>query len=508
MRPARSTIILLALLLANALVILCFRFFITVDGPMHVLHASLLDALWTTPGHLAHGITYDSAALQGWLGDRILSVLLLFATPEQAHDLFAALVSCATVLSVVAFLRAYGTRMSVSILWLVPLTFSFVLIMGLFHFLLGVAVSFASVAWWKWQEPAPRIRWAGFVIGGLTAWYTHRSAPVLLCVLFLVAFAIELHGKRSLAKSVKCRSPLLHMAIIGAVLLVVALAVGRIVVGIPLPLPHDLPLFNEDLLLRPLLLLDPERERWLVRAIAALLLIPICAGAWVRMRMGRRLFPQDVPLVFILVFQLIAWLGNTPHGHQLLIAERCQWLALVAVVMWLVTMADRHRGLASKLIGISVLFVLPLHVVRMVQAESALLQFQSPHHLAIGASAALAPGSLVMPVTAGRTTLLQHVEAYIAVRHSGVLLAASERIRIKNATAVNDVRLHRMTGDPYWIARHWRKRIPEGVDEILFIGDDIERIVEQHPWPLLLKEHYQITFKNGYTRIYTAGRSE
>ena len=124
--------------------------------------------------------------------------------------------------------------------------------------------------------------------------------------------------------------------------------------------------------------------------------------------------------------------------------------------------------------------------------------------MAIEAAGALAAGALVMPVTAGRNPMLQHLEAYVAVRHSGILLAGGEQIAINFATGGGDERLHRMTVDPHWLARHWRTGIPQDVDEILFIGDDIERVVDKHPWPGLLKDRYRPSFENGYARIYSA----
>lgn len=61
MRPAHSNILLLALLLANASAILFFRFFTSVDGPIHVLHASLLEWPWTTVDHQAQGSPMTAA---------------------------------------------------------------------------------------------------------------------------------------------------------------------------------------------------------------------------------------------------------------------------------------------------------------------------------------------------------------------------------------------------------------------------------------------------------------
>lgn len=507
MRPNRATLVLLALLLANAAAILFFRFFITVDGPTHVLHASLLDAPWTTPGHLAHGITYDSDALHVWLGDRVLMLLLLFSTPEQAHDLFAAIVSCAVVLSVVAFLRAHGTRMGLAILWLAPLTFNVLLFMGLFHFLLGVAVALGTVAWWKWRAASPFARWAGLLIGLAIALYTHRGSPILLGVLFLPAFVIELAQGRTIAV-VGRRNLRWGLVLILALVAVVVFQLQKVLQGIQPPIPVGLPTFDADLLLRPLLLPGLAQGPWPVWGIGILLLIAAGAGAWSRWRMGRKLFAHDALLILIVLFTTIGWLGNTPLGRQLLIAERCQWLALVALAMWLVAIADVHSGLVSKLIGIAAMLSLPLHVVRIVRAEGSFYQLQRTHDQAIEASAALEPDGLVLSVTTGPNALLQHLEAYVAVRHSGILLTANEGLQFKDILPTTDVRLIGMAQDRHWLVRHWRTGIPPEVDQVLFIGSDIERGVNKHPWPVLLEGRYKVSFDSGHARTYTADRNE
>ena len=42
------------------------------------------------------------------------------------------------------------------------------------------------------------------------------------------------------------------------------------------------------------------------------------------------------------------------------------------------------------------------------------------------------------------------------------------------------------------------------MDQVLFMGRDIDLAVGKHPWPTLLDERFRQTFDNGYARIYTA----
>lgn len=43
---------------------------------------------------------------------------------------------------------------------------------------------------------------------------------------------------------------------------------------------------------------------------------------------------------------------------------------------------------------------------------------------------ALKPGSLVVPVLTDPDPLLQHLEAYVAIEHSGILIAPDEHLRM------------------------------------------------------------------------------
>jgi len=493
-------------LLANAAAVLFFRFFISVDGPMQVLRASLFEAPWAMRGHMAHGIIYDSAVLPRLLGDRILTFLLLFFAPERTHDIFSAVVSCCVVLAVLAFLRAHGTRWGLTVLWLAPLSFNLLLIMGLFNFLLGVAICFGSVAWWKARPHAPRARWAGLLIGAALAWYVHRSAPILLCMIFLPTLLIE-RVTAHRARVTDERVPIIARTLIVVVLLVLGMIkLGWGVQWIPIPDTAHLPAFDVAFLLRPFFLLDHVKEQWSVHALGVLLLISTAAASWARFQMGRMVRWHDALLVLFLGFATISWLYDTPHGQELLITARSQWLALMVLAMWLIAMADAQRGRIAQVIGGAALCALPVQLIRLVQAEESFSHLKQAYTRSMEACDALAPGSLVMPVMAEPDRLLQHLEAYVAIAHDGILLASKEIPKFQDLTFGSTLRPPwlRQMQDPYWSVRYWRSGIPPEVDQVLFIGSGIERAASKHPWPVLLGERYRLSYDNGYARIYTA----
>ena len=508
MRPERSSIVLLALLMANAVAILFFRFFISMDGPIHVLHASLLEAPWATADHLAHGITYNRAS-HGFVGDRVLMVLLLFLSPVKAHAVFAALVCCALVLSVVAYLRAHGTRMGLAILWIIPITFNLLLIMGLFHFLLGTAVAFGSVAWWKWKADSPQARWTGLLVGAVFAWYTHRGSLPLLGALFLLTIIAGPRSARTASAMVGRRSlawRIVMFTALGAAGIIGMLRIGPLVRKVTDAIPGGLPGFKTSALLQPLFLLDRPEEAWPVLGIGLLLALSFATGIRARWRMGRKVFWHDALLGMLLSLMLIAWFYGTPTGHKVFIAERSQWIALLALALWLAALADAHRGWTARIIGGAALCALPMHLARLVQTKQACSRLLSVYMDAMEACDALAAGSLVLPVMADPDPLLQHLEAYVAICHDGILFAPGEHVTLVLPTEMRRHASWLYSEDPFKFVRHWRKGLPPEIDQVLFMGRGIEQTVERHPWPSLLGAGYRLSFDNGNARIYTAIR--
>lgn len=504
MRPARSSVLLLALLLVNAAAPLCFRYFITIDGPVHVLRASLLEPPWSRVEHIAHGITYDTAGIQGSLGERILMLFLTLCSPERAHDLYAAFVSCATVLSAVAFSRVHGARISLATFWLAPVSLNILLFMGLFHFLMGVAIVFSSAAWWKWREASPVRRWAGLLAGAALAWNTHRVAIVILCVLLLPGFIIGWREQRGVAGLIKGRYRPWFLALAGMLLVAVAYRMWPVLPSNTYHAVSTTPMIAEANPLRPLFLLDPEEEKWLQGGIGALLTASFLAGLWARWRMGRNWLWHDTLLLGVFLFAMLGSMHRALSLPDLQIAERCRWLVFLFVATWLTAIASGNGGWTRQVIGTAALCALPLHLVRLVRVEAALSRLRPIHLAALRAVDALGTGGLVWPVITDTDPILQHLEAFVAIRHPGILIAPGEHVHL---VLPREQRIRAgwlNTEDPAWMVRNWRKGIPPEVDQVLFMGRGIERTAGRHPWPRLLTERYPLSYDGDLARIYTA----
>nr|MBP7515104.1 hypothetical protein [Flavobacteriales bacterium] len=334
------------------------------------------------------------------------------------------------------------------------------------------------------------------------AWYTHRGSPVLLAILFLLTVFFGSSIVRVPAGSTR-RSSLIWIALFASLLVLAALRVGPLVRKVTEGIPDELPAFKVSSLLRPLFLLDRTNEAWLIHSMAVLLLISFAAGVWARWHMGRKPLWHDALLGLVLGLILLSWIYGSPTARKVLIAERCQWLALLTFAIWLTAIADARRGWIARVIGGAAVCALPLHIIRLVQVEESFADLRQAHALTMEACDALRPGSLVAPVMTDPDRLLQHWEAFVAIGHDGILVAPDEHVNLVLPDSLARHAYWLYTEDPAWLIRHWRKGIPLEVDQVLFLGSGIERAVSKHPWPTLLTERFRLTFENDFARIYT-----
>ena len=505
--PSRTALILIGVLLANVAAVLFFRHFTTVDGPMHVLNAAVLESHWTTPRFVADGLTYNTDILDVHWGDLLLVGLLRFLSPENAHAAFALLVCAALVLSVAACVRAYATRINATVLWLAPLSFNFLLVMGFFHFLLGIAICFGVLAWWKWKERSPLSRWSGVLGGMLLAWLTHRSGPILLGSMMAFLLVVELlQAKAGANKQQAVRTRWMRPVV--AIGLVVMTIVGlRQILGDTVV--RGMPQWNghgEFFLLRPLLLVDRTREIWMLIALGTLLILSVAVGLVVRFRLGRKQLPHDALFLLACCFALTPFFLDTPKMNILYVQERCQLLALLALVPWLSAMANASSNWRGQALGFLALLVLPVQAARMVHLECTLAELQRPQEQVLEVCHRLAPGSLVVMKMAEPNWLLQHLSAAVAIRHNGIVLTEQDHLRPAppniNGT---EIPLLRLTRIPTLLPEHWAHGGTPAVDHILFLGNEtVERGRWTEPWSNMLEEHYWKTFDNGYVLLFTA----
>lgn len=497
---------MLALLL-GALAPLFFRFFITVDGPMHVLHASVLEQHWTSPRYVADGVAYDTGKLDVQTGDLILMTLLHFFSPETAHDLYAVLATLLLTGAIVVFLRANGLRANAGLLLAIPFLFSFILLMGFLHFMLGVAVSLLALTWYRSHQGTPWKAFAGLLSGFVLAWMTHRGAPLVLVIIAAGEVVNDLlAGSNTGGK----RKGWPGVAMVGGLFAVALASLVFILRDVNLAEVPRVREHRELFILRSMVMLDPTGERPALLVVGGLLLTATCAAARTRWQLGRIAHPSDAWIALAVVLSIGPLLVETPKTRLLFTVERCQWLAALFLVMWLTAMLTVAKGWAARLIGASALLCMPVQVWRVLAVERAMAGLEAPHRSALATVPYLGSGNAVLPVIAETNWLLQHLGAFVTIRHDGISFTRKEHLNFKLADppipAVKAY-LGRMSADRWWLPKHWRSGHRPVIDRIVFIGGDAhERELWLEPWRKMLDRRYITAFDNGYCTVYAVDR--
>ncbi|HMZ50216.1 MAG TPA: hypothetical protein PLP28_14625, partial [Flavobacteriales bacterium] len=113
--------IMLVLMGGNTIALLCFRHFVSLDGPMHLLHAVVLQEKWFGVPRSAAGITVDTSALDMNLGDLPLLLLSGRTHPFLLHKVLAAIAVGSVCAGAWHLTRAYDRRPNAA--WLLVLPF-------------------------------------------------------------------------------------------------------------------------------------------------------------------------------------------------------------------------------------------------------------------------------------------------------------------------------------------------------------------------------------------------
>ena len=465
MRPGRSLFALLLVLL-NAGAVLLFRATITLDGPMHVLHASVL----LDDRDHGQGIAYDASKLDLQLGDLLLMPLVRTLDPFRPHAALLALVLALLWLGVWCLSRALGVDPLGGVLLTLPVLWGWPLVLGFLHFLIGVATCLFAWAWWIRRDRIGLPELAALVGWVLLAAFTHRAAPLLLA---LVLPAQE--GLLRLRDPGSWGARWAHLPrwlpAVLALLLVAGASwlVTMALVGEPAePAEPRRPIM--DLLgLRPLVLFDQVKESGFRLAFGCLLLAGSGAVLLLRRRVGTYV-PTGVTLLLVagvLVLVSLVLRGENADLHY--VSERTQWCALLLVALWA---GSGLKGRWPLFIGIPMLV---LHVERTRHTEAYMAGYL-PHQQRLQDQAGeLTPGSTVVPVNCWNNWLYLHQSAFLAALHDGVVWTPIDHLRFRFPSppdaAMTDYAFKRAK-DWGWLEEHLQAGRRPPVDHILLVGEE------------------------------------
>lgn len=461
---------------ANALGVLAFRHFVSLDGPMHLLHAAVERDAWQGVIRHAQGMWVRTDTMHPHLADLLLIPLTGVMSPFLLHKLLAAVAITCVCVGAWWLARAYDRTPNAAWLLVLPCAFGFVVVLGLFHFIIAIGIAFYFCGWWVTRPTIDRRQLVTLLAGCALASFAHGSGgPFLVLLVCFHEFAWHrcvTDGWRARWSRLPRRLPLILLSgSIGVVLLVFALRSPTS--PVPAHEPHH-PL-RELITLRSLLLLDSHAERVPRIVLGSLIVLLLAAAAWGR-RGTRKPAPSDA-LLFAAVFLFLSSFIQTPRTELLYIADRAQWLGLLLIACWLST-----QELPARLILISGLFIVSIHALRVVYAEKRMHLYQERDSSVLEAAARFEPGAFIVPVVLDDDWLARHRTAYAAIGHKGLLFTGRDHLFITwDSPPVAPVRNYIFSPENNWdwIGRHIRKGSLPHLEQILIIGSGTERSAQR-----------------------------
>ena len=490
------------LLIANAGCLLFFRCFITLDGPIHVLHAAVLKDALGERLLTAHGLRYTLSGIDIGLLDPIAMLLLNVLSAQAVEVALGVIVLLMFSLGALAYVRAYGNDAPLLVMWVLPFAFSFLLLLGLFPFVFAMGLCMWLAAHWV---KLPRLTWRAMLwsLGAMVlCLVTHRSAVLMLLLLtgvhemMLAMVERDTFRKRwSFLPRQAARAMIVVMAI-GGMLLSFFFLYYR-----PASEPAgDRSPFSDLLHLRSLLLFDGRAEPPLLMAMAVLMLgSVILAMHGIQNRSAVR--TQRAPLIAALALLTASLLVRTQWAYLHYFAERAQLFGLLLLMLWC--------AVHVKITGSSVALafgILSLHTLRTVYIERRMAHYADERRFGHEVLAHLKPNTIVAPAYCEDDWLLQHQFAGLATEHKGIVLTKRDKVWFERDGAAAEALRHAIKGKPErwrWLLRCADDSLCPPMDYIVvlgYAGDSCVRAMP--PLPEVLGKSYVKVFANAYAILW------
>lgn len=494
----------LLLIVANAACVFAFRHFVSLDGPLHVLHAVLLEDRITGEVAGTPELHYDLSRIVPRATDLILIPLLHIAGPDAAHRILVFLLLVVLGGSMLALTRAHQADPAPVLVLLLPFTWSFPLVMGFYNFLLGVSLCFLCAAWWMRMRTITGRSLILLAAAGALLAFVHRGAPILLAALLALheasAWRVDPPAWRERWTILRSRR---WRILIAAIVLPATAAVYLIFPRHETGEIGVVPDPGRDLVtLRALLLLDREDEHPPMVAIGALIAVLVLAAVLKRSWNGRVVHGDDALLGGALLFIAASFILRGPSSDLHYFSVRAQWLGLVLLVLWGALQARAMRWTIAV-----ALVALAAHGVRLHRIERQMAKRLAEHACVMEATGRLAPRGIVLPARCGDDWVMRHEAAWIAALHDGVVLDRDSRIWYARGTEQAE-RLRKLirgrTHRGAWLEAHIASGEAPAIDHVVAIGNcDPARETTWTSMVRVVGGHYRQAFTCSGVSVFT-----
>jgi len=173
----------------NALPILLFRFFPSMDGPAHLYNANVLSQLCRDQSEvLHHYYTINPALVPNWTSHVLLAGFKVFLPAFLAEKVLLLLYVVGLPLTFRKFISCIAPSQSALTYIIFPFIYNYLFCLGFYNLSLSIILLFAGLTIAIRQIQAPSLRgWMGQAILFLLTYFTH---PFSFALLVLGSFAI------------------------------------------------------------------------------------------------------------------------------------------------------------------------------------------------------------------------------------------------------------------------------------------------------------------------------
>jgi hypothetical protein len=180
--PAITDVTGLVLFLILLAPILCFRYFPTVDGPAHLYNAAIIRDMWFgSEPFFSRFFSFNPEPVPNWTG-HLLMVIVGSALPVwMMEKVVLLLIVTGIPYGVLRLVHSFGATPSWHWLMLLPFTYTLILYLGFFNFLLSTVMLFVLLpVQWKFRSSASALSLTGMTIAVTVVYFTHLVGFLLL----------------------------------------------------------------------------------------------------------------------------------------------------------------------------------------------------------------------------------------------------------------------------------------------------------------------------------------
>ncbi len=492
-----------ALILTNAIGVICFRHVVSLDGPMHLLHAALVKDAWTGGMRTAEGMWTAARAWELNMGDLFLVPLSGIIPVFVLHKLIMAMAVLVLCVGSWSIARAYGRPLNAAWLLVLPFSFCFLLVLGMFSFLIATGIAFACTAWWMKREHVRPSTLIGLAGAFALCTFAHKSGGCLL-LLFVGTHEVFLFGTERSAW--KARWAAVSKKLLATFLVLLAIAISwvvyRVIVVETAWSPEAHRPLRELFTLRALLLVDSKAELPLRIGLGVLFAALFTIALRERWRNDEREHPSDALLLSSALLLIASVIARTPKAEVLYIIDRAQWLALLLAACWISVQAIPRRVSL-----VAALAILLLHSARMVYIERRMHGMEARDRLTLDAAAHLDSHRFTVPVLLDNDWLAGHITGYVADASDGIVFTGRDHVRFewkRQPTIHVYSYIFSLENNWEWIAPHCAKGTPPELHHVLVLGHPVDpQGAAVDSLDVALTKYYTSTYRNAYAEVWT-----